>query len=105
MTSQHIGVAERRARLGVRHLLAAGTGASSLAEAAAAVVVIHATDPASVFLQARARMTESSPEGLELAMYEERSVMRLLAMRRTLFLVPLADVPIVFAAASGRSAR
>ena len=64
------------------------------------MVVLHATDSASVFLQARARMTESSPEALELAIYEERSVMRLLAMRRTLFLVPLADVPIVFAAAS-----
>lgn len=91
---------ERRARLGFRHRLAAGTGASTLAEAAAAVVVIHATDPASVFLQARARMAASSPAAIEREMQQERSVLKLLAMRRTLFLVPLADVPMVHAAAS-----
>ncbi len=71
-----------------------------MAEAAAAVVVIHATDPASVFLQARARMATSSPAAIEQEMHEERSVLKLLAMRRTLFLVPLADVPMVHAAAS-----
>ncbi len=86
--------------MGVRHRLAAGTGASSVAEAAAAVVVIHATDPASVFLQARARMASSSPTTIEQEMHEERSVLKLLAMRRTLFLVPLTDVPMVHAAAS-----
>ena len=100
MTRQHIGVGERSARLGIRHRLAAGTGASSLAEAAAAVVVIHATDPASVFLQARARMATSSPAAIEQEMHEDRSVLKLLAMRRTLFLVPLTDVPMVHAAAS-----
>ncbi len=100
MTRHHIGVDERRARLGVRHRLAAGMGASSLAEATASVVVLHATDPASVFLQARARMAVSSPAALERELYEERSVLRMLAMRRTLFLVPLTDVPTVYAAAS-----
>ncbi len=100
MTRHHIGVDERRARLGVRHRLAAGMGASSLAEATASVVVLHATDPASVFLQARARMAVSSPAALERELYEERSVLRMLAMRRTLFLVPLTDVPLVHAAAS-----
>jgi len=64
------------------------------------MVVIHATDPASVFLQARARMAASSPGAIEQEMHQERSVLKLLAMRRTLFLVPLADVPIVHAAAS-----
>ena len=91
---------ERRARVGVRHRLASGTQASSLSDAAASVVVLHATDPASVFLEARARMAESSPEAIERAMYEERSVLRLLAMRRTLFLAPLEDAAIVHAATS-----
>lgn len=91
---------ERRARVGVRHRLASGTQASSLSDAAASVVVLHATDPASVFLEARARMAESSPDAIERAMYEERSVLRLLAMRRTLFLAPLQDAAIVHAAAS-----
>ncbi len=93
-------MAERRARLGVRHRLATGTAGASVAEAAASVVVIHATDPASVFLQARARMVASSPAGIERELYDELSVLKMLAMRRTLFLVPLTDVPMVHAAAS-----
>jgi hypothetical protein len=93
-------VAERRARIGIRHRLAAGTGADSVAEAAASLVVLHATDAPSCFLQARARMRESSPEAIEHEMYDAPTVLRLLAMRRTLFLVPLEDVPVVYAAAS-----
>src|SRR5918992_1473001 len=100
MARPQISDAERRARIGVRHRLAARTQAATLPEAASSVVVLHATDPASVFIEARARMVESSPTALEHAMYEERSVLRLLAMRRTLFLVPLDDVPMVHAAAS-----
>jgi hypothetical protein len=96
----HVGLEERRARIGLRHRLAAGTQVSSVAEAAAALVVIHASDSPSVFLQARARMTTSSPADIEREMYEERSVLRVLAMRRTLFLVPVGDVPMVHAAAS-----
>jgi Winged helix DNA-binding domain len=65
-------------------------------------VVLHATDPASVFLEARARMAVSSPATIEHELYETRSVIRLLAMRRTLFLVPLDAAGIVHAAASLR---
>jgi hypothetical protein len=72
----------------------------TVADAARAMTVLHATDAASVFLEARARMRESSPESIEHELYEGRSVLRLLAMRRTLFLVPLEDVPVVHAAAS-----
>ena len=69
------------------------------------MVVLHATDPASVFLEARARMADSSPEAIERELYDEPTVLRMLAMRRTLFLVPLDDVPIVHAAGSGDVAR
>ena len=96
----HIGLDERRARVGVRHLLAAGTQVASVAEAARAMVVLHASDPASSFLQARARMTESSPATIEREMYEERTVLRVLAMRRTLFVARVEDVPMIHAAAS-----
>jgi hypothetical protein len=64
------------------------------------MVVLHATDAASLFLQARARMAESSPAGIEHEMYDEATVLRLLAMRRTLFLASLDDVPMIHAAAS-----
>jgi hypothetical protein len=45
-------------------------------------------------------MSTSSPAAIEREMYEARSVLRELAMRRTLFLVPIDDVPMVHAAAS-----
>lgn len=100
MTTVRIGDDERRARLGVRHLLADGRRASSLADAAGALVVLHATDPATVFLEAWARMADSSPASIERELYDEPTVLRMLAMRRTLFLVPLPDVPMVHAAGS-----
>ena len=100
MTRRRFGTDERRARLGLRHRLAPGTQAASVAEAAASMVALHATDAASVYLEARARMVGSSPADIEHELYEERSVLRLVAMRRTLFLVPVADVPVVHAAAS-----
>ena len=78
-------VATLSRRVGVRHLLANVPKATSLADAAAAMVVLHATDPASVHLEARARMAESSPEALERELYEETTVLRMIAMRRTLF--------------------
>ena len=97
---RRIGTDERRARVGMRHRLAPGTQVASVAEAAAALVVIHASDSPSVFLQARARMSTSSPAEIERELYEDRTVLRVLAMRRTLFLVPVGDVPMVDAAAS-----
>ncbi len=96
----HITVEERRARVGLRHALATGTQVATVAGAAASMVVLHASDSPSVFLQARARMATSSPSAIEREMYEDRTVLRVLAMRRTLFLVPVADVPMVHAAAS-----
>jgi hypothetical protein len=103
--SSHIGDDERRRRVGTRHLLAGGTKATSLAEAASSLVVLHATDPATVYLQAWARMAESTPAAIERDLYEQPTVLRMLAMRRTLFLIALADVPMVFAAGSGDVAR
>lgn len=100
MTRRRFADDERRARLGARHRLAPGLRAASVVEAARSMVVLHATDPASVFLQARARMADSSPSVIERELYELGSVFRLLAMRRTLFLAPLSDVPIIHAAAS-----
>jgi hypothetical protein len=91
---------ERRRRIGVRHRLAPCTRASTLMETAASMVALHATDPAGVFLEARARMTDSSPASISRELYDDRTVFRLWAMRRTLFLAAIDDVPVVHAAAS-----
>ncbi|GAA3532440.1 winged helix DNA-binding domain-containing protein [Amycolatopsis ultiminotia] len=83
-----ISLAQRRARLGVRHFLAAP--ADTVEAAADGVVALHATDPASVYLSAWARVRAVSVAGVERALYEERTLLRLLGMRRTVFVTPLA---------------
>ncbi len=79
---------ERRSRLVRRHLLAPDARAGSLVDAARALVAIHSSDPVSVFLGARARMCDPRPSALERELYEDRTVIRMLGMRRTLFVVP-----------------
>jgi hypothetical protein len=81
-----IGVEERRARLGRRHRLA--RAAASPDEVAAEIVGLHSSDPATVFLSVWARADGFAPADLEDALYERRSLVRMLGMRRTLFVVP-----------------
>jgi hypothetical protein len=45
-------------------------------------------------------MREARVETIERALYEERSAMRILGMRRTMFVVPLDLVPVVYAGAA-----
>jgi hypothetical protein len=78
-----IGVEERRARLGVRHFLA--RPASSSEDVADRLVGLHSSDPATVYLAARARVAGMTHEQLEDALYERRSLVRMIGMRRTLF--------------------
>jgi hypothetical protein len=65
-----IGVAERRARLGVRHFLT--KPARTVEDAAAAMVGLHSSDPTSVYLSARARVARMTRDDLEDALYERR---------------------------------
>lgn len=88
-------VAQRRARLVDRQLTATST-----AEAARAVVVLHATDPATVFLSVLARCPGLSVDDITREAYAERRLVRLMAMRRTLFAVPTELAPVVHAAAA-----
>ena len=95
---RRVGVAERRARLAVRHHLAPGAHAGTVTEAAADMAGLHGTDPASVFLAARARVEPVSPAAVEQALYAERGLVRMLGMRRTMFVVPAALAPVIQAA-------
>jgi hypothetical protein len=89
-------VAERRARLGVRHQLAGR--ASTVVGAVESVVALHSTDPASVFLSLFARATGVAPDAIEAALYTDRSLIRMLGMRRTIFVVPTGFAPVLQAA-------
>jgi hypothetical protein len=83
---KRIAVQERRARLGLRHRLT--RPADSPEEAAEAMVGLHSSDPSTVHLSAWARVKGFTPDDLEDALYERRSLVRMLGMRRTLFVVP-----------------
>lgn len=86
--------------IGALHRLAAGARAATPEQAALAVVALHATDPASVLLAVAARTAgPGAPVAdVERALYEDRSLVRLLGMRRTLWAVPAELVPVVVAA-------
>lgn len=91
---------QRRARIGVRHALAPTARVATPAGAADAVVALHATDAATVFLSACARMREPGVTPVERALYEDVSLVKLLSMRRTLFAVSRELAPAVDAAAA-----
>lgn len=97
-----IGDGERRARLALRHFLAPAARAADVTSVAGALGGLHATDPATVFLAARARLAHSSVGTIEAALYERRTLVRLLGMRRTMFVVP-ADLVAVVQASSTRA--
>ncbi len=96
----HIDTARRRARIARRHALLPETRVATVAEAADAMTALHGTDNTSVYLQAQARLRESSIASIGRELYDERTVLRMLAMRRTLFVVPLAEVATLHHAAS-----
>ena len=91
--------AQRRARLGARHALSARAG--TVAEAVEQMTCLHATEPASVYLSVCARADASRSE-IDEALYAERSVVKQLAMRRTLFAFPRDLLPAVWGSASAR---
>lgn len=88
-----IGTEERRARLAVRHGLAAR--ATSVEDAASSTVALHSSDPTTVYLSAWARVAGFVPAHLEAALYERRSLVRMLGMRRTLFVVDRDTVAVM----------
>jgi hypothetical protein len=92
------GTDERRTRLARRHFLASGSQARDPVQLAAGMVGLHATDPATVYLAARARVRGSAGPELERALYEERTLLRIIGMRRTLFVFPLDLAAVVQAA-------
>jgi hypothetical protein len=96
---QKISAQQRRARLGVRHHLAHLPAATkpdpTPADIATDLVALHATDPASVYLSVAARSARLTAEDVTHALYDDRTVVRMLGMRRTMFVVPTSLVPIV----------
>lgn len=97
-------IEERRNRLARRHFLTADAAAGPMTRVAAALVGLHATDPGTPYLSLWARSSPFAVTDLDSALYEKRSLVKHLAMRRTLWVVDPADLPAVQAAASDRVA-
>lgn len=93
----HFTTDDRRARLVARHHLD-GSAADPM-QAATDLVVLHATDPATVYLSVLARCPDATIGDISRTMYDERRLVRMLAMRRTLFVVPDELAPVVHRAA------
>jgi Winged helix DNA-binding domain len=99
-----VPVEERRARLARRHRLAPGHRASDVVDATRSMVCLHGTDPATVYLSAWARVDGMTVADLERALYADRSLVKHLAMRRTLFVFPRETLGAAQAGASERVA-
>jgi hypothetical protein len=99
-----INIDERRARLAVRHRLVPGLRAADAVDAARSLVALHATDPGTVYLSVWARVDGFAVPDLEAALYTDRSLVKHLAMRRTLWVLPRDVLPYAQAGASERVA-
>ncbi len=104
MAVRRIDATERRARLATRHRLHPGHRAADAVDAATGMVCLHGTDPASVYLSAWARVDDFVTTDLDRALYTDRSLVKHMAMRRTVFVFPREILPVVQAGASARVA-
>src|SRR4051812_3804067 len=101
---RHIPDSERRARLARRHALAPGHRAADPEAATRAVTVLHSTEPATVYLSVWARAEGVSLADVDAALYDDRTLVKQLAMRRTLFVFPRDLLPAAWGSASARVA-
>lgn len=77
----------RRARLARSHLLRADQRVERATEAADALVALHSSDPATVFLSAAARLRDPTIAAIEAELYDDRTLVRHHSMRRTLWVM------------------
>lgn len=98
MVVRKIGTAQRQARLAVRHHLAPSMQGGDPATVARGIGAYHATDPATVYLAAAARTGFAAPSVLEAAMFDDRTLVRMLGMRRTMFVIAIEQWPAIHTA-------
>lgn len=96
-------IAERRNRLARRHFLSSNDS-PPVTRVIAGLVGLHATDPATPYLSLWARSPGFATADLERELYQKRSAVRHLAMRRTLWLVTSYDLSMIQSASSDRVA-
>ncbi|MCW2792199.1 MAG: hypothetical protein JWO76_1297 [Nocardioides sp.] len=101
---RHLPDDERRARLARRHAIAPAARVADPETATRAMTVLHATEPATVYLSLFARVDGLLHDDVDRALYDDRSIVKQLAMRRTLFVFPRDLLPAAWGSASARVA-
>jgi hypothetical protein len=104
VVARHVGDEERRARLAVRHGIVPGHRTADPVAATEAMTVLHATEPATVHLSLHARVDGLTVADVDAELYERRSLVKQLAMRRTVFVFPRDLLPAAWGSASARVA-
>lgn len=97
--TRYIDAAERRARLALRHRLAREARVVTPEAVADALVALHGTDPATVYLAIGARLRDPSvtvPQ-TDRALYADRTLVRMHGMRHTVFVFPTGSTAVVHA--------
>lgn len=102
---RHLSDAERRARLARRHGIAPAHRYPTVDAAAEAMTALHATEASTVYLSLAARVENASVDEIDFALYTERTLVKQLAMRRTLFAFPRRLLPAVWGSAAARAAH
>ncbi|GAA4374919.1 winged helix DNA-binding domain-containing protein [Nocardioides caricicola] len=95
---------ERRQRLARRHALAPQHRAPDPVAATRAMTVLHATEAPSVYLSLWARVDGLTVADVDRALYDDRSLVKQLAMRRTLFVFPRDLLAAAWGSSSARVA-
>ena len=100
MNRPTISTEQRRARLGVRHRLAPAARCDDVAAIADSMVALHSSDPVTVYLSAAVRMVHPSLDAVSTALYDDHTVIRHHAMRRTLWVMTPEVAALAHAAAT-----
>lgn len=95
----------RRARIARRHGVSPDRRYEAIGEATAAMTALHATEPATPHLALHARVRKITVDDVEAALYDTRSLVKPMAMRRTLFVVCRELLPAVAGSAGRRVAE
>jgi len=96
---------ERRARLAVPHAITPTARVDDAVAATRAVTVLHATEAPSVYLSLFARVDGLEVADVDRALYDDRSLVKQLAMRRTIFVFPRDLLPAAWGSAGARVAE
>lgn len=83
---RYVSPGERRDRLAVRHRHVGAERTDDVVAITDSLLALHSTDPVTVYLSAAARMVHPDLAAVDAALYEQRSLLRHHAMRRTLWI-------------------